>query len=91
MSRIAVVGSGGAGKTTFANELGDRTGIPVVHLDHHYWNPGWMETPLKDWQERHAELAAGETSSSSGGCGASRSTPDLASTPPSSATETTCA
>ncbi|WP_139235278.1 P-loop NTPase family protein [Actinopolyspora lacussalsi] len=41
MRRIAVVGSGGARKTTFARELGRRTGIAVVNLDEFYWRPGW--------------------------------------------------
>jgi adenylate kinase family enzyme len=30
--RIAIVGTGGAGKTTLARELGRRLGVPVVHL-----------------------------------------------------------
>jgi len=32
VKRVAVVGSGGAGKSTLARELGQRTGIPVIHL-----------------------------------------------------------
>ena len=40
MQRIAVVGSGGAGKSTFGRELGRLLGLPVIHLDHHYWRPG---------------------------------------------------
>ena len=35
--RILVVGSGGAGKSTFARQLGELTGLPVVHLDRHFW------------------------------------------------------
>jgi adenylate kinase family enzyme len=50
MNRITVVGSGGAGKTTFARELARRTGLPVVHLDHLYWRPGWVETPRDEWR-----------------------------------------
>lgn len=50
MKRVAVVGSGGAGKTTFARELSRRTGLPVVHLDHLYWGPGWVETPSDEWR-----------------------------------------
>lgn len=33
MRRVLVIGSGGAGKTTFAKRLGAATGLPVVHLD----------------------------------------------------------
>ena len=50
VKRVAVVGSGGAGKTTFANELSRRTGLPVVHLDHLYWKPGWVETSKDEWR-----------------------------------------
>jgi adenylate kinase family enzyme len=45
-----VVGSGGAGKSTFASELSRRTGLLVVHLDHLYWKPGWVETPSDEWR-----------------------------------------
>lgn len=54
------MGSGGAGKTTFAKELGRRTGLPVIHLDHLYWRPGWMETPKDVWRERQSEHLSGE-------------------------------
>jgi adenylate kinase family enzyme len=50
VKRVAVVGSGGAGKTTFARELSRRTGLPLVHLDHLYWKPGWVETPSDEWR-----------------------------------------
>ena len=60
MQRVAVVGSGGAGKTTFATELGKRTGIPVVHLDRIHWKPGWIEPPRDEWTKVVAEQAAGE-------------------------------
>lgn len=56
MKRIAVVGPGGAGKSTFARELGMRTGLPVVHLDRRYWRPGWVETPREAWAALQAEL-----------------------------------
>lgn len=55
MKRVAIVGSGGAGKTTFASELSRRTGLPVVHLDHLYWKPGWVETSADEWRVRQGE------------------------------------
>ncbi|HKG22550.1 MAG TPA: AAA family ATPase, partial [Blastocatellia bacterium] len=42
MKKVLVIGSGGAGKTTFAKELGARLNIEVIHLDSIYWNPGWV-------------------------------------------------
>ena len=50
MERVAVVGSGGAGKTTFSAELGLRTGLPVIHLDQLYWSPAWVKMPSKEWE-----------------------------------------
>ena len=46
--RVAVVGVGGAGKTTFAVELGRRLDLPVVHLDRLYWRPGWDPLPADE-------------------------------------------
>jgi adenylate kinase family enzyme len=60
VERVAIVGSGGAGKSTLARALGERTGLPVVHLDEHYWRPGWIETPRDEWRARQAELCAAE-------------------------------
>lgn len=49
MRRVVVVGCGGAGKTTFALELGRALDLPVVHLDRFYWRPGWEPTPSGEW------------------------------------------
>ncbi len=54
MRRVLVLGSGGAGKSTFARALGERTGLPVVHLDRLWWRPGWVETPTEEFD---ADLA----------------------------------
>ena len=56
MKRVAVIGSGGAGKSMFARGLGERTALPVIHLDRLYWKPGWVEPPQDEWQVLHAEL-----------------------------------
>ncbi|WP_053365525.1 DNA topology modulation protein [Bacillus sp. FJAT-27245] len=42
MKKIAIIGSGGAGKSTFARELGKKLGIKVYHLDALFWQPGWV-------------------------------------------------
>jgi adenylate kinase family enzyme len=49
MQRVLVIGSGGAGKSTFATRLGERTGLPVIHLDALFWRAGWRETPRDEW------------------------------------------
>ena len=60
MERIAIVGPGGAGKSTFAVALGTATGLPVVHLDRLFWRPGWVETPREEWRDRQRELFAAD-------------------------------
>ncbi len=40
MKRVAVVGCIGAGKSTLARALGRALGLPVVHLDRHWWEDG---------------------------------------------------
>ena len=61
MKRIAVVGSSGAGKSTLSRELSRVLNIPVIHLDVHYWRPGWAETPGEVWKERQKTLLDGES------------------------------
>lgn len=51
MKRIAIIGSPGAGKSTYAQRLSMITGIQVYHLDKLYWKPGWVETPKSEWVE----------------------------------------
>jgi adenylate kinase family enzyme len=47
--RIAIIGSGGAGKSTFARKLGALANIPVLHLDAFLWKPNWvMSTPEEE-------------------------------------------
>jgi adenylate kinase family enzyme len=48
--RVLVVGSGGAGKSTLAAELGEVLGLEVVHLDRAYWKPGWREPEREEWE-----------------------------------------
>ena len=40
MERVIIIGCGGAGKSTLARQLGEKTGLPVVHLDQIWWSPG---------------------------------------------------
>ena len=58
MERVMIIGSGGAGKSALARELGLRTGLPVFHLDAFYWKPGWEPTPREEWVQRVEELAS---------------------------------
>lgn len=59
MKRIVVTGPAGAGKSELARGLGERLGIPVLHLDAMFWGPGWVPTPPAEWEAvQRRELAA---------------------------------
>lgn len=56
MKRVLVIGSGGAGKTTFARRLHEITDLPLFHLDRLYWRPDWTEPTRAEWKELVGEL-----------------------------------
>ena len=58
--RVVVIGSSGAGKSTFARRLGEATGIPVTHIDQLFWEPGWIEAPQSVYLARIAAVVARE-------------------------------
>jgi adenylate kinase family enzyme len=60
VNRVAIVGSGGSGKSTFARGLSQITGLRLFHLDEYYWRPGWVETPREEWRAVQSELVADE-------------------------------
>lgn len=43
--RVVVVGTSGAGKSTFSAALAARLGCTHVELDRLYWGPGWQAVP----------------------------------------------
>jgi adenylate kinase family enzyme len=43
MQKVMVIGCCGAGKSTFALQLRERTQLPLIHLDQVYWQAGWVE------------------------------------------------
>ena len=60
MRRVAIIGPGGAGKTTLAMELGSIFGLELVQLDRLYWKPDWVETPLDEWEELQRSVLSGD-------------------------------
>lgn len=60
MERIMIIGCGGAGKSTLARQLGEKTGVPVIHLDQLFWRPGWVSVSKEEFDKLHREALAGE-------------------------------
>ena len=54
--RVVVTGMAGAGKSTFSRALSAETGLPVIHLDIHFWKPGWVEPSEDEWRQEQRDL-----------------------------------
>ena len=60
MKRVMIVGGPGSGKSTLARALGTATGLPVHHMDHIHWMPGWQQRPREVRREMAMEVEMGE-------------------------------
>lgn len=72
MKKIIVIGSGGAGKSTFATQLGAILNIEVIHLDKLYWKPNWVKTPEDEWSRIIQNLLKGDSWIMDGNFGGTR-------------------
>lgn len=52
LSRIAVVGTSGTGKTTFAKRWAQQSGVKHIELDALHWGPNWQGTEQPVFLER---------------------------------------
>ena len=53
MSKIAVIGAAGGGKSTFCRQLSRILAIPVFQLDKVQWLPDWKPAPSRDVDDAH--------------------------------------
>lgn len=60
VKRIMIVGQPGSGKSTLAQALGERSGLPVIHIDKIHWQPGWVERSKAEKTRLCIEAEQGE-------------------------------
>lgn len=56
MNRIAIIGISASGKSVFARELAEKTGLPMIHMDQLFWKGNWKEVPEAEYLKKHAEI-----------------------------------
>lgn len=59
-TRILVLGCPGSGKSVFSLRLGEKTGLPVVHLDNVWWRPDRTHITREAFDQRLGEILGGE-------------------------------
>ena len=52
MRRILVIGCPGSGNSRLSEILGEKLGLPVVHLDQLWWKPGWQNVSVEEFDEQ---------------------------------------
>ena len=57
MTRIMIIGCGGAGKSTLSRKIHSITKLPLIHLDQLFWKPNWGEPDKEDWARTVDEVS----------------------------------
>ena len=59
MNRIMIFGRPGSGKSTFAYQLAEKTGLPLHHLDKHFFVAGWIERNNQEFMQIQEDITKG--------------------------------
>ena len=57
--RYLVIGTSGAGKSTFAKKLACKVQASYIELDSHYWGPDWQAVPPEQFKHSVVEATQG--------------------------------
>jgi adenylate kinase family enzyme len=60
VSRIAIIGNAGGGKSTLARTPAERRRLRYVEIDRWVWQEGWKLSPADVYLRQHAELIASD-------------------------------
>ncbi len=60
MKRVLVIGSPGAGKSTFSRRLREKTALPLIYLDQIWHRPDRSHIPREEFDTRLAEILKGD-------------------------------
>lgn len=52
MDKILIIGCSCSGKSTLARTMGEKLGIPVIHLDQLWWKTGWETVTVEEFDSR---------------------------------------
>ena len=56
MTRIAVIGNAGGGKSTLCQKLSKARGLPFFAIDQIQWKPGWVPASAEEVSREHTNL-----------------------------------
>lgn len=54
--KIVIIGNAGGGKSVLSAKLSKAFDIPLFKLDKLQWNPGWVPTPVEQFNKLHDEI-----------------------------------
>ncbi len=54
--KIAILGNAGSGKLSLGLRLHKLLGLSLIHLDQHFWKPGWVEPERAEFEKIHNRL-----------------------------------
>ena len=60
MTRVAILGNAGGGKSTLARRLAEAQRLPYHAIDRLQWLPGWTPVPPSQFDREHDAILAGE-------------------------------